>query len=79
MSLEIQMDTQRAIRQEVSAVFGAFMQQMAQGNFQMIELGQIVRNSPILDYFQKQESNNRSVSHQKDCIKFDFIRNSFIR
>lgn len=31
MSLEMQMDTQRAIRQEVSAVFGAFMQQMAQG------------------------------------------------
>ena len=31
MTFEMQMDTQRAIRQEVSAVFSAFMQQMSQG------------------------------------------------
>lgn len=31
MTYEMQMDTQRAIRQEVSAVFSAFMQQMSQG------------------------------------------------
>ena len=31
MTFEMQMDTQRAIRQEVAAVFGAFMQQMSQG------------------------------------------------
>lgn len=31
MTMEMQMDTQRAIRQEVSAVFGAFMQQMSEG------------------------------------------------
>jgi len=30
MTFEMQMDTQRAIRQEVAAVFGAFMQQMSQ-------------------------------------------------
>lgn len=37
MNFEVQMDTQRAIRQEVAAVFGAFMQQMAsQGKISVI-------------------------------------------
>ena len=33
-TLEIQMETQRSIRQEVSAVFAAFMEQIGQGMFQ---------------------------------------------